>query len=91
MDSRCKSVLFIAAIIVAMVVTAMISGCGQQIDASFGVGWRSLYPNKAGDRIGTIGDPRTEMYGGSGYVERHSSGGESGIAGFRGMETGGDR
>lgn len=54
---------------------------GCQIDASVGLGTKVLYPDNLGEM--KVGDPRRPMYEGSGYTERHTSGGETGFSAFK--------
>ncbi|MEX1027419.1 MAG: hypothetical protein WD049_05350 [Candidatus Paceibacterota bacterium] len=83
---RTYVVCFYGAVIVTMIVTALLAGCGQQVDFSAGVGWKSLYPDDIGPH--KLTDPRRGMYEGSGYGERHTAGSEGGFRfGFRRMEV----
>jgi len=76
--SRRKKVAWFAFVFFAALALGGLVGC--QVDVSAGLGSKLFYPDSVGNS--KLGDPRKPMYDGSGYVERHTAGGQSDFKGF---------
>ena len=74
----------VVCILLFLIFLGLSAGC--QIEVSGAAGSKLFYPDNLGDK--KVGDPRKPMFEGSGYTERHTSGGESNFSGFRGIKGG---
>ena len=71
-----------------LMIVAALGAAGCQVDVSGAIGAKAFYPNKAGGKDKDVGDPRTGMYDGSGYGERHSAGSDGGTEHFKPLKGG---